>query len=118
MGVHCTQPLKLLLLVAACIHRLHAQHVGLCLFQPTVMCHPTRRHPLLQGSASALRPSADAAVRLAALEVSTQQTAAQLTTTARQMDKLQARVRTAAVWLHWGSLTTRTTCNRTQPCGM
>jgi hypothetical protein len=53
-----------------------------------------RRHPLLQG-ASGLKPSTDAAVRLAALEVATQQTAAQLTNTARQMDKLQARVRLA-----------------------
>jgi hypothetical protein len=50
-----------------------------------------RRHPLLQGS-SGLKPSTDAAVRLAALEVVSQQTAAQLTNTARQMDKLQARV--------------------------
>jgi hypothetical protein len=59
-------------------------------------CAPPRlpaccRHHLLHSS-SGLQPSADAAVRLAALEVTSQQTAAQLTTTARQMDKLQSRV--------------------------
>jgi hypothetical protein len=39
-------------------------------------------------------PTADAAARLVALEVATQQQAATLTTTSKQMDKLQARVST------------------------
>jgi hypothetical protein len=42
-------------------------------------------------------PSADAATRLVALEFAAQQQAAQLTTAARQLDKLQARVSAAKV---------------------
>ena len=38
-------------------------------------------------------PSADAAARLAAVEITSQQQAAQLTTMARQLDKLQAKER-------------------------
>lgn len=56
------------------------------------LCPPYPRHPSHPHGPQLLKPSADAAVRLAALEVASQQTAAQLTTTARQMDKLQARV--------------------------
>lgn len=48
-------------------------------------------------------------MRLAALEVASQQTAAQLTTTARQLDKLQARVRVAGCASY-------TYFDRTKPC--
>jgi hypothetical protein len=49
------------------------------------------------GGRAAATPSAEAAVRLAAVEVASQRAAAQLDASARQMEKLQARVRGVCV---------------------